>query len=122
MNPKAKSWILHYLYGAFAAIVNGTFSTAYVSFGAAGADVAGLVDLKSITWRGFLSVLVGTITYHAVNYFKTHPIPDELPDGIGGTQPESLSSAMLASQTKIPAALTPSSSSSPILPVTSSAV
>lgn len=91
-------WIEHYLFGCFASVWNGIFSTAYVSFGAAGANAAGLVDLHAISLRGFLSTLAGTILFHAVIYFYNHRIPDELPDGTSA--PENLASAM---RTSIPA-------------------
>ena len=98
MNTRLKSWMMHYLYGCFASVWNGIFSTAYVSFGAAGANAAGLVDLHAISLRGFLSTLAGTILFHAVIYFYNHRIPDELPDGTSA--PENLASAM---RTSIPA-------------------
>jgi hypothetical protein len=101
MNKKLKAWILHYFYGAFASVWNGVFSTAYVSFGAAGANAAGLVDLHDITWKGFASTLGGTILFHCVIYFYNHKIPDDLPEN-GSGPTETLSSAMVASMPNKP--------------------
>jgi hypothetical protein len=74
-----KNWLLHYLYGLTASVWKGLISSAYVSFGASGANTVGLVDLHDIKLGGFLSIIAGTIVYHAVVYFYTHPVPDELP-------------------------------------------
>ena len=74
-----KNWFLHYFYGCFASVWKGLISSAYVSFGASGANAAGLVDLHDINFKGFLSIIAGTVVYHAVVYFYTHPVPDELP-------------------------------------------
>jgi hypothetical protein len=93
-----KDWIFHYLYGLLAAVFNGTVSTAYVSFGASGANAAGWVDLKGITLTGFLSVFVGTILFHAVVYFYNHRVPDNLPDRNGDKTPETFRSVMIASR------------------------
>lgn len=103
-----KNWLLHYLYGCFASVWKGLISSAYVSFGASGANTAGLVDLHDIKFSGFLSIIAGTIVYHAVVYFYTHPVPDELP---------TLRAALIASTPKtnagVPVDLPPGTISAP---------
>ena len=107
MNKKLKNWLLHYAYGAFASVWNGCFSTLKVSFGAAGASASGLLDLHDITFKGMASLLGGTILFHAVIYFSTHPIPDDLPDKGNGESTETLKSAMVASMPAKPPELNP---------------
>ncbi len=102
MKTELKDWFLHYFYGLLAAVFNGTVSTVYVSFGASGAQAAGMVDLKGITFKGFLSVFLGTIAFHAVSYFYGHRIPDDMPDSNGVKKDITLRSVMTASRASPP--------------------
>jgi ammonia channel protein AmtB len=118
MNKKLTSWGMHYAYGCFAAVFNGSFATAKVALGAAGASAAGMVDLHGMTVKGFFSVLVGTICYYAIVYFSDHRLPEDLPNIDGGTTPETFKSVMAASQPKTPAipAVVPPVANPPIQP------
>jgi hypothetical protein len=74
MNPKLKSYLLHYLEGSLASAFNGGVAAATAFLGSAGASAAG-ANVAAMTGHQLVATFVGAAFLSALMYFKANPIP-----------------------------------------------
>lgn len=81
MNPKLKSYLLHYAEGALASAFNGGVAAATAFLGSAGASAAG-APVSAMTAHQGLATFAGAAFLSALMYFKANPIPVDQPDSL----------------------------------------
>lgn len=79
MNPKLKSYLLHYAEGTLASAFNGGVAAATAFLGSAGASAAG-ANVTAMTAHQGLATFAGAAFLSALMYFKANPIPVDAPN------------------------------------------
>ncbi len=75
-----KNRILHYLYGIFAQGFNGAIATLAAAVGMASASIF-YTDIPKINLHMAEGIFVTAFAWNCVFYFRTNPLPSELPEG-----------------------------------------
>lgn len=75
-----KDRILHYLYGLFAQAFNGAIAAimATITVDTASGFVP---DVKAMNLHTAMAIFAGAFLWNALYYFKSNPLPSELPEG-----------------------------------------
>lgn len=79
MNPKFKSYAVHYIEGALASAFNGGIAALAGVVGPAVGRLLSTVNIPDLTPNQLLSTFAGAAIGSAIMYFKANPLPVDSP-------------------------------------------